>query len=145
MKKKIAYIVLTLALTTSAFLLGKSMPDKENYLNMETVTDFSATEMADALHTGRFRLLLGTLKKEGSEMMKGKYKLRFYNLTGENKGNLHHEEFFETLVEMQMRYKEVFKRDLYSLNPTGWKLINGDYWIIPDSKLTNSDEELKGE
>lgn len=78
-------------------------------------------------------------------MMKGKYKLRLYNLTGENKGNLHHEEFFETLVEMQMRYKEVFKRDLYSLNPTGWKLIDGDYWIIPDSKLMNSVRELKGE
>nr|WP_243035561.1 hypothetical protein [Clostridium sp. AM45-5] len=45
MKKKIAYIVLTLALTTSAFLLGKSMPDKENYINMETVTDFKATEI----------------------------------------------------------------------------------------------------
>lgn len=51
MKKKIAYIVLTLALTTSAFLLGKSMPDKENYLNMETVTDFNATEIGLMLYT----------------------------------------------------------------------------------------------
>lgn len=51
MKKKIAYIVLTLALTTSAFLLGKSMPDKENYLNMETVTDFKATETGLMLYT----------------------------------------------------------------------------------------------
>lgn len=51
MKKKITYIVLTLALTTSAFLLGKSMPDKENYLNMETVTDFKATETGLMLYT----------------------------------------------------------------------------------------------
>ena len=51
MKKKITYIVLTLALTTSAFLLGKSMPDKENYLNMETVTDFNATEIGLMLYT----------------------------------------------------------------------------------------------
>ena len=36
MKKKIRYIALTLALTVSAFLLGKSVPDKENYLDMET-------------------------------------------------------------------------------------------------------------
>ena len=49
--KKIAYIVLTLALTASAFLLGKSMPDKENYLNMETVTDFDATETGLMLYT----------------------------------------------------------------------------------------------
>ena len=51
MKKKIAYITLTLALTTSAFLLGKSVPDKENYLNMETVVDFDATETGLMLYT----------------------------------------------------------------------------------------------
>ena len=51
MKKKIAYIVLTMALTMSAFLLGKSMPDKENYLNMETVTDFDATATGLMLYT----------------------------------------------------------------------------------------------
>lgn len=51
MKKKIAYIVLTLALTASAFLLGKSMPDKENYLDMENVVDFNATETGLMLYT----------------------------------------------------------------------------------------------
>lgn len=51
MKKKIAYIVLTLALTASAFLLGKSVPDKENYLNMENVVDFNATETGLMLYT----------------------------------------------------------------------------------------------
>lgn len=51
MKKKITYIVLTLALTASAFLLGKSMPDKENYLNMENVVDFNATETGLMLYT----------------------------------------------------------------------------------------------
>ena len=50
MKKKIA-ITLTLALTASAFLLGKSMPDKENYLNMENVVDFNATETGLMLYT----------------------------------------------------------------------------------------------
>lgn len=51
MKKKIAYIALTLALTTSAFLLGKSMPDKEKYLDMETIVDFNATETGLMLYT----------------------------------------------------------------------------------------------
>ena len=51
MKKKIAYIALTLALTASAFLLGKSMPDKENYINMESITDFKTTETGLMLYT----------------------------------------------------------------------------------------------
>lgn len=51
MKKKITYIALTLALTVSAFLLGKSMPDKENYLDMETIVDFDATETGLMLYT----------------------------------------------------------------------------------------------
>lgn len=51
MKKKIAYIVLTMALTASAFLLGMDLPNKENYLNMETVTDFDATETGLMLYT----------------------------------------------------------------------------------------------
>lgn len=51
MAKKITYVALILALTASAFLLGKSMPDKENYINMETVTDFDATETGLMLYT----------------------------------------------------------------------------------------------
>ena len=51
MKKKIAYGIAVLALTASAFLLGKSMPDKENYLNMNGVVDFKATETGLMLYT----------------------------------------------------------------------------------------------
>lgn len=51
MKKKIIYITLTMALTASAFLLGKSVPDKENYINMESITDFDATETGLMLYT----------------------------------------------------------------------------------------------
>ena len=49
------------------------------------------------------------------------YKLRFYNKTGANKGNLHHEEFFQTLKELQSRYNAVFVYNDFSLNPTAWK------------------------
>lgn len=48
-------------------------------------------------------------------------KLRFYHKTGVNKGNLHHEEFFQTLEELQSRYNDVFVYNDYSLNPTAWK------------------------
>ena len=55
------------------------------------------------------------------------YKLRIYKLSGENKGNLDHEEFFDTKEQMDKRYDELFKRELYSLNPTAWKQID-DKW-----------------
>ena len=49
--KKIAYIVLTLALTASAFFIGKNLPPRENYLDMETVVDFDATKTGLMLYT----------------------------------------------------------------------------------------------
>lgn len=55
------------------------------------------------------------------------YKLRIYNLTGADKGNLNHEEIFDTKEQMDRRYNELFKRNLYSLNPTAWEQINGEW------------------
>lgn len=55
------------------------------------------------------------------------YKLRIYNLTGADKGNLNHEEIFDTKEQMDKRYNELFKRNLYSLNPTAWEQINGEW------------------
>lgn len=39
MKRKIVYIIITLALMLSAFLIGKNMPSKYNYLNLNQVTE----------------------------------------------------------------------------------------------------------
>lgn len=55
------------------------------------------------------------------------YKLRIYKLSGANKGNLDHEEFFDTKEQMDKRYEELFKKDLYSLNPTTWKQVNSEW------------------
>ena len=49
------------------------------------------------------------------------YKLRIYKLSGSDKGNLDHEEFFDTKEQMDIRYDELFKRNLYNLNPTAWE------------------------
>lgn len=38
MKRKIAYIIITLALILSAFLIGKNMPSKYDYLNLNQIT-----------------------------------------------------------------------------------------------------------
>lgn len=48
------------------------------------------------------------------------YKLRIYKHTG----NLDHEEVFDTKEKMDKRYDELFRYDLFSLNPTAWKYNN---------------------
>ena len=55
------------------------------------------------------------------------YKLRIYKLSGVDKGNLDHEEFFNTKDQMDKRYDELFKKDLYGLNPTAWEQKNGGW------------------
>lgn len=50
-----------------------------------------------------------------------KYKLRIYKQCGLHKGDLDHEELFSTKEEMDNRYKELFKRTAYALNPTAWE------------------------
>lgn len=52
------------------------------------------------------------------------YKLRIYKLSGSDKGNLDHEELFDTKEQIDKRYNELFKNDLYGLNPTAWEQIN---------------------
>lgn len=56
-----------------------------------------------------------------------KYKLRIYITNGADKGNLDHEEFFETLEGLQERYDSLFRRELYSCNPTAWER-KGNEW-----------------
>lgn len=60
-------------------------------------------------------------------MLRYPYKLRFYETTGPNKGNLKNEEFFEDRTKMLIRYREVFKKELYALNPTAWQYVE-DEW-----------------
>ena len=56
-----------------------------------------------------------------------KYKLRVYITSGHSKGNLDHEEFFNSIEELDNRYKELFDYNLYSLNPTAWIWNGNDY------------------
>ena len=58
-----------------------------------------------------------------------RYKLRIYVTSGPDKGNLDHEEFFDSIEELDKRYRELFVYKLYSLNPTVWKW-NGNDWDI---------------
>lgn len=56
-----------------------------------------------------------------------KYKLRVYVTSGQNKGNLDREEFFDSIEELDKRYKELFDYNLYSFNPTAWVWNGNDY------------------
>lgn len=55
------------------------------------------------------------------------YKLRIYYTRGSQKGNVKSEELFYTREEMDARYHQLFKRELYGLNPTAWH-FNGATW-----------------
>lgn len=50
-----------------------------------------------------------------------KYSLRFYRLTGANKGNLSHVETFDTFEAMLERYFSVYDPSAGAYNPTAWK------------------------
>ena len=56
-----------------------------------------------------------------------KYKLRVYVISGPNKGNLDHEEFFDSINELNKRYEELFDYNLYAYNPTAWEWDGNDY------------------
>lgn len=55
------------------------------------------------------------------------YKIRIYYTDGVKVGCLKAEEFFNSLDELKNRYKELFKYELFSLNPTAWKFVNDEY------------------
>ena len=55
------------------------------------------------------------------------YKLRIYKLSGVEKGNLDHEETFDTKEGMVKRYNELFVYKNYSLNPTAWEKVDGEW------------------
>ena len=55
------------------------------------------------------------------------YKLRIYKLSGSDKGNLDHEEFFSKKEEMETRYDELFVYENYSLNPTAWENVDEEW------------------
>ena len=67
-----------------------------------------------------------TKVKESVESEKP-FKMRFYKLEGSDKGNLDHEEFFDTKEQAIDRYNQVFKKELFSLNPTVWEMRDGDW------------------
>ena len=55
------------------------------------------------------------------------YKLRIYKLSGVDKGNLDHEEFFSKREEMETTYDELFVYENYSLNPTARENVDGEW------------------
>lgn len=66
------------------------------------------------------------------------YKIRFYKLSGNDKGNLDHEEFFDSKEDAVRAYRKVFKKELYSLNPTVWQNVDGEWKRLLNSELTEA-------
>ena len=51
------------------------------------------------------------------------YMLRVYHTSGPDKGNLDREEFFDSFLSMDKRYKELFRHELFGANPTAWRRV----------------------
>lgn len=51
MKRKIAYIIITLALILSAFLLGRNMPSKYDYLNLNQIASVTQNGNSITIYT----------------------------------------------------------------------------------------------
>ena len=45
----------------------------------------------------------------------------------QTRGNVDHEEFFDSIEELDKRYNELFDYNLFSLNPTAWVGNGNDY------------------
>ena len=72
------------------------------------------------------------------------YKLRFYKTKkGIDQGNLDHEEFFDTKEEAVRRYKQVFDRKNYALNPTVWVGEGDDWKRLSEIEINESLKEDK--
>lgn len=56
------------------------------------------------------------------------FKLRIYQLSGPNKGNLDHEELFPSYEAMVDRYEKLFVFENLSYNPTAWEHKDG-HWV----------------
>lgn len=51
MKRKIIYILITLALILSAFLLGRNMPSKYDYLNLNQIASVTQNGNSITIYT----------------------------------------------------------------------------------------------
>lgn len=60
------------------------------------------------------------------------YKLHIYYKTttrGHLKGNIERKEYFDSLKELDQRYRELFVYNDFALNPTAWESNdNGETW-----------------
>lgn len=71
------------------------------------------------------------------------YKLRIYKICGVCRGDLDHEEFFETMENLRERYEELFVYELYSLNPTAWKSTEDGWERIGSEELKKADRKCQ--
>ncbi len=78
-----------------------------------------------------------------------RYKIRFYQMSGPDKGDLDHEEFFGTKAEALKAYRKVFDKKLYNLNPTvyeksddGWRRLMGDELVESSAQVIDDGEDV---
>lgn len=73
-----------------------------------------------------------SLKESGDSK---EFKVRFYKIGGQDEGKLDHEEFFDTKEDAVKAFNKVFKKELFSLNPTVWKKQGKEWKRILNSEM----------
>lgn len=75
------------------------------------------------------------LKESVDEDSEKEFKVRFYKIGGKDEGKLDHEEFFDTKEDAVKAFNKVFKKELFSLNPTVWKKQGKEWKRILNSEM----------
>lgn len=75
-----------------------------------------------------YQLVTKIISNEEERNMEKKYKLKVYKVSGKDKGNLDHEELFETKKEMDDRYLYFLSYRIGSEPlPTAWEKVDGEW------------------
>lgn len=63
------------------------------------------------------------------------YKIRYYYITGPNKGNVKNEQYFWNIEDLRHTYEISFESGLHASNPTVWKWKGNDYYRLTSTDL----------
>lgn len=71
------------------------------------------------------------------------YKIRYYYITGPNKGNVKSEQYFWNIGDLCHTYEATFELGLGAANPTVWEWKDNDYHRLTSAELFKKKERCK--
>ena len=93
------------------------------------VLDIDMSHMEDGMP--EVKMTLGLVFKGNPD-----YKIRYYYITGPNKGNVKSEQYFWNIEDLCHAYETTFEPGLGASNPTVWKWKDDHYYRLTSTKLS---------